>query len=372
MSKSRNQFQVKKHVMTGISYMIPIVVCGGILCALAKGFGGYNIGAAVEAGATPFSNLNPFSWTGFWWGVNKLGSYAMDFAVAVMTAGVAYSLSGRPGIVPGLVIGYCSAQSKAGFLGGLLMAFIIGAFVNQMKKWKLPKWCVGLMPVMFIPVISTLVCGMIFLCVFSIPLAYIMDVFQNWIISLNGGAKAVIGAVIGACMGFDMGGPVNKTASMAANALGADGIYGPMAAKIIGGMTPPIGIFIATLIAKKKFSKVELETAKTALPMGLCFITEGVLPFAAADPARVIPSSMLGSAAAGALAVGMGCESVAGHGGIFVVPMMAHPLYFLFALIIGSLVTGAVYAVLKKPAGETADMASEEADFDIDLEIKIQ
>ena len=136
MAKQRNAM---KHVMTGISYMIPIVVAGGILGALAKAFGGWNIGSAVEAGATPFSNLNPFTWVGFWWGVNKLSSYAMDFAVAVMTAGVSYSIAGRPGIVPGLVIGYCSAQSKAGFLGGLLMAFIIGWFVNWMKTWKLPK-----------------------------------------------------------------------------------------------------------------------------------------------------------------------------------------------------------------------------------------
>lgn len=371
MGTSTKKFDIKKHVMTGISYMIPVVVCGGILCALAKGFGGYDIGNAVAAGATPFSNLNPFSWLGFWWGVNKLGSVAMDFAVAVMTAGVAYSIAGRPGIVPGIVIGYCSAQSKAGFLGGLLMAFIIGAFVNWMKKWKLPKWCVGLMPVMFIPVVSTFVCGMIFLCVFSIPLAYIMDVFQQWIISLNGGAKSVIGGVIGACMGFDMGGPVNKTASMAANALGADGINGPMAAKIIGGMTPPIGIFISTLIAKKKFTKVEIETAKTALPMGLCFITEGVLPFAAADPARFIPSSMLGSAVAGAIAVGVGCESVAGHGGIFVVPMMVKPIWFLVALLIGSVVTGVVYAALKKPAEEEPVNKEEEAlDFDLDIQIQ--
>ncbi|MGL5436552.1 MAG: PTS fructose transporter subunit IIC [Lachnospiraceae bacterium] len=365
------KFDIKKHVMTGISYMIPIVVCGGILCALAKGFGGYDIGDAVEAGATPFSNLNPFSWLGFWWSINKLGTYAMDFAVAVMTAGVAYSISGRPGIVPGMVIGYCSAQSKAGFLGGLLMAFIIGAFVNWMKRWKLPKWCVGLMPVMFIPVISTFVCGMIFIGVFSIPLAFIMDVFQQWIISLNGGAKAVIGAVIGACMGFDMGGPVNKTASMAANALGADGIYGPMSAKIIGGMTPPIGIFIATLISRKKFTKVEVETAKTALPMGLCFITEGVLPFAAADPARFIPSSMLGSAVAGAIAVGMGCESVAGHGGIFVVPMMTKPVWFLIALLIGSVVTGVVYAAIKRPLSEEPEVKEEESlDFDLDIQIQ--
>jgi PTS system fructose-specific IIC component len=250
MAKQQKNFM--KHIMTGISYMIPIVVAGGILGALAKAFGGWNIGSAIEAGATPFSNLNPFTWVGFWWGVNKLSSYAMDFAVAVMTAGAAYSIAGRPGIVPGMVIGYCSAQSKAGFLGGLLMAFIIGAVVNWMKGWKLPKWCEGLKPVMIIPVCSTFLCGMIFLCIFSIPLAWIMDVFQQWIISLNGGAKAVIGGVIGACMGFDMGGPVNKTASMAANALGADGINGPMCAKIIGGMTPPIGLFIATMLKKEK------------------------------------------------------------------------------------------------------------------------
>ena len=134
---------IKKHIMTGISYMIPIVVAGGILGALAKAFGGWNIGSAIEAGATPFSNLNPFTWVGFWWGVNKLSSYAMDFAVAVMTAGAAYSIAGRPGIVPGMVIGYCSAQSKAGFLGGLLMAFIIGAVVNWMKGWKLPNGARG-------------------------------------------------------------------------------------------------------------------------------------------------------------------------------------------------------------------------------------
>ena len=126
-----------KHIMTGISYMIPIVVAGGILGALAKAFGGWDIGSAVAAGATPFSNLNPFTWVGFWWGVNKLSSYAMDFAVAVMTAGAAYSMAGRPGLVPGLIIGYCSAQSKAGFLGGLLMAFIIGNFVN----WRF--WMIG-------------------------------------------------------------------------------------------------------------------------------------------------------------------------------------------------------------------------------------
>lgn len=326
MAKQQKKFM--KHIMTGISYMIPIIVAGGILGALAKALGGWDIGSAVEAGATPFSNLNPFTWAGFWWGVNKLSSYAMDFAVAVMTAGAAYSIAGRPGIVPGLIIGYCSSQSKAGFLGGILMAFIIGAVVNWMKGWKLPKWCEGLKPVMIIPVCSTFLCGMIFLCVFSIPLAWIMDVFQQWIISLNGSAKAVI-----------------------------------------GGMTPPIGLFIATVLKKDKFTATERETAKTVLPMGLCFITEGVLPFVAADPARFIPCSMFGSAVAGAIAVGSGCESVAGHGGIFVVPMMENPMMFIVALIIGSVVTGVAYAMIKLPSED--DTVAEEEDLDIDLDINI-
>ncbi|MFD1671022.1 PTS fructose transporter subunit IIC [Agrilactobacillus yilanensis] len=369
---SRKNLQIKKHVMTGISYMIPIVVAGGILGALAKGFGGYNIGDAVQPGVTPWSNLDPFSWTGFWWGVNQIGSYAMTFAVAVMAAGTAYSIAGRPGIAPAFILGYVANDTKAGFIGGLILAFAVGYFVNFMKKWKVPKWMNGLMPVLIIPVITTFVVGMLFTVFLSQPLAFIMIKFQNWIISLNGGSKAIIGAVIGACMGFDLGGPVNKTASLAANALGADGIFAPWAAKLIGGMTPPIGAFIAVMIAKKKFSREQVETAKTALPMGLCFITEGVLPFAAADPIRFIISSVLGSSAAGAIALGLGCESPAAHGGVFVVPMMTHPLYFLLALLVGSAVTGIVYAVLKRPETATDEENEELDDESIDFDISVE
>lgn len=364
----KKNFQIKKHVMTGISYMIPIVVAGGILGALAKGFGGYDIGGLYDTSgwATPFYGMEPFSWLGLWWGVNMLSSYAMSFAVAVLTAGIAYSLAGRPGVVPGLIIGYACTMTKAGFLGGLLMGFVIGYFIIWMKTWKVPKWFAGLMPVMVIPVIATLFCGMLFLGVFAQPIAYVMDVFKVWIMSLGSGSKFLIGAVIGACMGFDMGGPVNKTASMAANALGADGIFGPMSAKIVGGMTPPIGLFIASLIAPKKFSKVERETAITAFPMGLAFITEGVLPFAAADPLRFIPASMLGSAVAGGLAVAMGVESVAGHGGIFVVPMMVNPVWFIVALIVGSLITGVGYAGIRRASVEGA---GEEEIVDLEIDI---
>ncbi|MFD1484505.1 PTS fructose transporter subunit IIC [Lacticaseibacillus baoqingensis] len=370
---SKGKFQVKKHIMTGISYMIPVVVAGGILPALAKAFGGYDIADKVKPGATPWTNLDVFSWTGFWWGVNQVGTYAMLFAVAVVCAGTAYSIAGRPGIAPGLALGYVASDTKAGFIGGLLLAFAVGYFVNWMKTWKVPSWMAGLMPVLIIPVLTSLVVGMLFVVFLSKPLAFIMTAFQNWIISLNGGSKAIMGGVIGACMGFDLGGPLNKTASLAANALGADGILAPWAAKIIGGMTPPIGAFIAVMLAKKKFSKELQETAKTALPMGLCFITEGSLPFAAADPIQFIVSSVCGSATAGALALGMGCESVAAHGGIFVIPMMVHPIWFIVALIVGSLITGVMYAVLKRP-DQVIDEDDEESDNleDIDFDVQVQ
>ncbi len=357
----------KKHMMTGISYMIPIVVVGGLLGAIAKAYN-YNIGSmGPEAGATIFSGLNMLNPDHFFWAINWLSSQAMGFAVAVMTAGVAYSIAERPGIVPGFIIGYAANTGKAGFLGGLVMAFIIGYFVNWMKTWKLPKWMVGLMPVMIIPVISTFVCGLIYFIVINTPFSYAMTALQKWIMSLNGGSKFIIGAVIGAGMGFDMGGPVNKTASMAANALGADGIYGPMSAKIIGGMTPPVGVFISTLITPKKFTAVEKETAKTAFPMGLCFITEGVLPFAAADPARFIPASMIGSALAGGIAVSMGVESMAGHGGVFVFPMMVNPIWAIVALILGSLATGIVYSFIKKMPEDSETVEEEIVDLDINI-----
>ena len=239
------------------------------------------------------------------------------------------------------------------------------------KKYvKLPKAMQGLMPVMVIPVLVTAVASVLMFTVVGQPFAWLQVTLTEAISSLQSGSKFVFGAVLGGMACFDFGGPVNKTASMAANALGADGINGPMCAKIIGGMTPPIGLFIATMIRKNKFTRTELETAKTALPMGLCFITEGVLPFAAADPARFIPSSMAGSAVAGAIAVGMGCESVAGHGGIFVVPMMKNPVWFMIALVIGSAVTGIIYALIKKPSMD--ETAAEEEDIDIDLDIRIE
>ncbi len=361
--------EIKKHVLTGISFMIPMVVAGGILGALAKGLGGWEIGSmAPEAGATIFSNLDAFNWTQFWWAVSKLSDYAMSFACGVLAAGIAYSMAERPGIVPGFILGYTANQAKAGFLGALVLAFIVGWLVNVFKGLKLHKALMGLMPVLIIPVFVTLIVGALFFMVLIGPMTWVMNTLLEWIIGLNAGSQFVIGAIIGAMMGFDMGGPINKTASMAANALMADGILAPETAKIIGGMTPPLGAAIATFLQPKKFTKEQKDTGISAIFMGLCFITEGVLPFAADDPLRFIPCSMIGSGLAGGLAMALGIETPAAHGGIFVMPVSSNPLMWVVCLIVGSVVTGVLYAIVKKPLDES--MVAEEI-IDLDLDINI-
>lgn len=365
----------KKHLMTGISYMIPMVVAGGILGALAKGFGGYtigNLGPDSTNVATIFTNLNAFNWTQFWWAVSKLSDYAMSFACAVLAAGIAYSMADRPGIVPAFIIGYTANVAKAGFLGAMLMAFVVGWIVKWMETWKMPKALQGLMPVMIIPVLATLISGALFFWIVCKPMAMAMDGIQAWITSLSSGSLFIIGAVIGACMGFDMGGPINKTASMAANALFADQPDGigsaAESAKIVGGMTPPLGIGLATLIAPKKFTREQRNAGISCIPMGLCFITEGVLPFAADDPLRVIPSSMIGSAVASGMAMALGCHTPAAHGGVFILPVTTNWYFFVLALVVGSAITAVIYAVLKKPVAEE-DIKEEEVSEDLDINI---
>ena len=364
----------KKHLMTGISYMIPMVVAGGILGALAKGLGGWEVGnlAPDASGATIFSYLNAFDWGQFWWAISKLSDFAMSFACAVLAAGIAYSMSERPGIVPAFILGYTANQAKAGFIGALILGFIVGWLVNVFKKYgeKLPKALQGLLPVLIIPVFVTFFVGALFFMLLMGPMTAVMTAIQNWIMSLNGGSKFLVGAVIGACMGFDMGGPINKTASMAANALFADGYAAPESAKIIGGMTPPIGVAIATFLQPKKFTQAERDTGVSCLFMGLCFITEGVLPFAANDPLRFIPCSMVGSAIAGGIAMAAGVETPAAHGGIFVCGLSTNPLMWLVAMVVGSVVTGILYAIFKKKPAEEENHEEEVVDLDLDINIE--
>ncbi|MEA9390269.1 PTS fructose transporter subunit IIC [Acerihabitans sp. TG2] len=350
----------KKHMLTGVSYMIPVVVAGGLCMAIAKIFGG-----AFVANAT---QTMP-------WFINQLGVLAMGLVVPVLTAGVAYSIAERPGITPGLILGFVALDIKAGFLGGMLAAFLVGYLILAIRRYlKLPSSMQGLMPVLFIPLLSTLIVGLVFYLFLGKPLAITQAAVIDWMSGLMGGSRMVLGVIIGAMMGFDLGGPVNKSASLFSNAMLAQGIYGPEAAKIVGGMVPPIGVALSVFISRRKrYTQAEIEAAKAALPLGLCFITEGVLPFAAADPLRVIPACMAGAASAAGLSMLWNVTSTVPHGGIFVIPIMGHPWGFVAALTIGSLITAAVLTLLKPVLKASDQLAGAEDEPEIDdFEISIK
>lgn len=368
-----NPKDIKKHIMTGISFMLPMVVMAGIMGAIQKAFSwsGVELSEAIVAGLN-YSGYNIAKISDFMHMLGQMNGNGFNWAYAFLCAGIAYSISDRPGIVPGFAIGYfAGGPTKTGFIGAMIMGFLIGYFVEWMKSWKVPKALQGLMPVLVIPVVATAVATFVFFGIFMRPISYAMLAFQGWIESLAGGSLFIVGAVIGACMGFDMGGPINKTASMAANALYADmpeGIGGcAETAKIIGGMTPAIGVGLAAIIAPKKFTRQQKDAAYTCIPMGLCFITEGVLPFVAEDPLRIIPSSMVGSAIASGLAMAWSINTPAAHGGILVAPLSNNIVMWILACAIGSVITGVLYAVLKKAPSEEDTKEEEIVDLDIDF-----
>lgn len=351
MAKSE-ALRIKKHLLTGVSYMIPVVVAGGLCMALAKVVGGPMV---VNAHDTIGSMIN------------DIGVAAMTFVVPVMTAFIAYSIADRPGIAPGLTVGLISNNIKAGFLGGILAGLLVGYLILLIRKYvKPPRAMQGLMPIVFIPFFVTLIVGALMLGLIGGPIAMVQDAILGWMRSLAGGSRMVLGAIIGGMMGFDLGGPINKTASLFCNGLMAEKVFEPEAAKIVGGMVPPLGVALSVLLMRRKYSRAEHEAAKAALPLGLCFITEGVLPFAASDPLRVIPACVVGSAVAAALTMYWGVASTVPHGGIFVVPFMTHPLLFLAALLAGSCVTASILAALKR--GKSAEEGEDVAEKEIDIE----
>ena len=365
----------RKHIMTGISFLIPMVVMAGITGAIQKAYSWSGVPLSDPTiGGLAYSGYSIAKISDFMHMLGEMNGNGFNWAYAFLCAGIAFSIADRPGIVPGFAIGYyAGGPTKTGFVGAMLMGFLVGYFVKWMKTWKMPKALQGLMPVLIIPVIATCCATFVFFGILMKPLSAIMLAFQKWIQSLAAGSLFVVGAVIGACMGFDMGGPVNKTASMAANALYADnnqtGGIGECAetAKIIGGMTPAIGVGLAAILAPKKFTRQQKDAAYTCIPMGLCFITEGVLPFVAEDPLRVVPSSMVGSAIASGLAMVWGVGTPASHGGILVAPLSNKLGLWLLALVIGSVITGVLYAVLKKTPSEEDTAEEEVVELDIDL-----
>lgn len=356
------KLNIKKHLLTGVSFMIPVVVASGLCMAIAKLIGGAFVGDQVDT--LP-------------WFINTLGGTGMSMVVPVLCAGISYSIADKPGIAPGLILGLVCVNIKAGFLGGMFAGFFVGYLVIAIRNYlKLPKAMKGLLPILFIPLLATLIVGVIFYLFIGTPIAYAQAYIISLMNSMMGGSRMVLGGIIGGMMGFDLGGPINKTASLFCNAMMAQGIYGPEAAKIVSGMVPPIGVALSVFVSRRKrYTPAEIEAAKAAFPLGLCFITEGVLPFAATDPIRVIFASMVGSATAAGLTMFWGVESIVPHGGIFALPAIEKPHLFIVALIIGSLLTAMILSLIKpvlKDGGDgTSDADQEEVEID-DFEIRIQ
>jgi PTS system fructose-specific IIC component len=328
-----------KHLMTGVSYMIPFTVAGGILVALSFAFG-------IHAADVP--NTLPAY-------LMKIGGAgALGFMVPVLAAFIAYSIADRPGIVPGMVGGYLASQVGAGFLGGIIAGFLAGYLTSWLTRViRLPKTMEGLKPVFILPVLSTLITGLLMIYVVGTPMAAIMTGLQHWLTTLGQGSAVALGLVLGAMMGFDLGGPVNKAAYTFAVGLLGSGVYGPQAAVMAAGMTPPLGLALATFMAPRKFTPEQREAGKAAAVLGIGFITEGAIPFAAADPLRVIPATVVGSAIAGGLAMLFGTTLRAPHGGIFVMPIpnvVGNPLLYIVAIAAGTVVTAVLVNTLKKPA----------------------
>lgn len=327
------KLNIKKHILTGIGYMIPLVVAAGLSMAL---------GQVID------SNVRE-STAGLGYYLFSVGRYGMNLVVPIITAGVAYSIADRPAIAPGLIVGFVCTEIKAGFIGGIVAGFLIGYLVLLIKdKVKVPKAIQGLMPIMIIPVLVTTIAAVLMYTVLGIPFVWLQEALTNWITGLQTGRKFVFGAVLGIMACFDFGGPVNKTMSTFVNGLMIDGIIGPESVKFVGSMIPPFGIAISALLTPKKYTFAEKEQLKAAVPMGICMITEGVIPIAARDLFRVVFACCVGSAIAGGLCMIWGTGAPIPHGGLLTVPLFTRPWMFVIALAIGSVITGVVLSVIKK------------------------
>jgi PTS system fructose-specific IIC component len=331
-----------KHLMTGVSYMLPVVVAGGILIALAFAFGGIYAGKAEGT---------------LGWALLQIGgTTAFALYIPVLSAFIAYSIADRPGIAPGLIGGMLATSLGAGFLGGIVSGFLAGyltLFLNNLIQ--LPKNLEGLKPVLILPFLSTLIVGLLMIYVVGPPVKVALTALTDWLKGMQTSSAVVLGLILGAMMAFDMGGPVNKAAYTFAVGLLASNVYAPMAAVMAAGMTPPLGLAVAATLFKNRFTPDEQEAGGAAFVLGISFITEGAIPFAARDPFRVIPSLMVGSAVTGALSMIFGCQLLVPHGGIFVLPIpnaVTNLGGYVVALIIGTVITTGMLYALKKPLAE--------------------
>ncbi len=338
--------RLRKWLMTGVSYMVPFVAAGGLLIALAFAIGGYGINKAPSV-AEHFVWTESTSWAAL---LFQIGSVAFGFLVPVLAGFIAYGMADRPGLVPGFVGGAIALTVNAGFLGGLIAGLIAGAVVMAVQRVRVAPALRGIMPVVVIPLISSAVVGFLMFLVVGKPIAALQKALTDWLSGLSGANAVILGVILGLMMTFDLGGPLNKVAyAFAVGGLANpnDGSLKVMAAVMAAGMVPPLAMAVATTVRGRLFTRTERENGKAAWVLGASFITEGAIPFAAADPLRVIPSAMAGGAVTGALSMAFGCTLRAPHGGVFVVPLIGQPLLYLVAVLAGTAVTAALVVLLK-------------------------
>ncbi|SDW83693.1 PTS system D-fructose-specific IIB component (F1P-forming), Frc family /PTS system D-fructose-specific IIC component (F1P-forming), Frc family [Pseudomonas syringae] len=334
---------VYKHLLTGVSFMLPMVVAGGLLIALSFVFG---ITAFKEPGTLAAALMQIG------------GEAAFKLMVPLLAGYIAYSIADRPGLAPGMIGGLLASTLGAGFIGGIVAGFLAGYSAAAINRYaRLPASVEALKPILIIPLLSSLFTGLVMIYVVGKPVAGMLEALTHFLDSMGTTNAILLGVVLGAMMCVDLGGPINKASYAFSVGLLASQSYAPMATAMAAGMVPPIGMGIATILARRKFAQSEREAGKAAFVLGLCFISEGAIPFAAKDPLRVIPASVVGGALTGALSMYFGCKLMAPHGGLFVMLIpnaINHALLYLLAIVAGSLLTGVVYALIKRP--EPAEM----------------
>lgn len=343
--------QIYKHLMNGVSHMLPFVVGGGILIAIAFLIDGFS----VDLNSLPADQRANFGTITQAAAMFKgIGGTAFGFMLPILAGFIAMSIADRPGLAVGFVGGSIAANGTSGFFGALVAGFVAGYIVLLLKKVfsKLPESLDGMKPVLLYPLLGIFLVGVIMQFVVEPPIGALNTAINNGLNGLNGASAVVLGVLLGGMMSVDMGGPVNKAAYVFGTASIAAGNYNIMAAVMIGGMVPPIAIALATIFFKNKFTAEERKAGPTNFIMGLSFITEGAIPFAASDPLHVLPACVVGSAVAGGLSMAFGCTLMAPHGGIFVVPTIGNPLMYLVALVIGSFIACGLLGLLKKKVSE--------------------
>lgn len=364
--------RIYKAVMTGVSYMIPFVAAGGIIMALGfmlEAVTTPNLGDLNEAARksilenSSLFNLNGTHWT-LYLGVvlHTIGSYGTDLVVPALAAYIAYGLAQRPGIAPGFIAGTVAFKMQAGFLGGIVAGILAGVVAYGLGTLKLPRWLGSMMPVVITPLITSLIAGAVMYLLLGAPLAWIMSVLQGWLMSMSGTSSLVLGLILGVMMASDLGGPINKAAYLfAVGGLERGGAVNQeiMAAVIISGMVPPLAMALATTLRPKLFTEPERENGKAAWLLGASFISEGAIPFASADPLRVISSSVVGGALAGAISMSAHVASPAPHGGIWIIGLSNNIPMFLLAVVAGTVVSAITYVLLKSIGAKSRQTATE-------------